>query len=64
MCVCERESIKEEVLDDVLILYTHREYCKYILHVHIRTHIQNQRLVIHSVLVSSSIHHPSNPLGS
>jgi hypothetical protein len=58
-----RERIKEEVLDDVLILYTHREYilqmCMYI-----HTHIENQRLVIHSVLVSSSIHQPSNPLGS
>ena len=59
----ERERIKEEVLDDVLILYTHREYilqmCMYI-----HTHIENQRLVIHSVLVSSSIHQLSNPLGS
>ena len=59
----DRNRIKEEVLDDVLILYTHREYilqmCMYV-----HTHIENQRLVIHSVLVSSSIHQLSNPLGS
>ena len=36
----ERESIKEEVLDDVLILYTRREY---ILHMCIYAHTLRTR---------------------
>jgi hypothetical protein len=59
----DRKRIKEEVFDDVLILYTHRE-CILHMCMYTQIHIENQRLVIHSVLVSSSIHQPSNPLGS